>query len=66
MVVGVVAITDTLATASTRYFFSCATLGTVAVAGTYSPTARSNGASVTCTSSAATETSTIYWLAFEP
>lgn len=65
MVLGAVTITDTGATANTRYFFSAHTLGTISIPGGYYASTRNAGASVVCSSSQATETSTVDWLAVE-
>lgn len=66
MVLGTVTITDTGATANTRYGFSPHTLGTVTVPNMAYVSSRSVGASFVLTSAAATETSTWDWWAVEP
>lgn len=66
LVLGTKVVTDTGNTANTRYFFSTHTIGTVSVPSAYYASARSAGASFTITSSQATDTSTVDWLAIEP
>lgn len=66
MVLGTVTVTDAGCTANTRYFFSAHTLGTVSLAGGYYASTRTAGTSFIITSSQATETSTIDWMAIEP
>jgi hypothetical protein len=63
---GTLVVSDTGATASTRYFFTTLALGTVTVAQAYYASARSAGVSFTITSASATDTSTVNWLAIEP
>lgn len=66
MVLGTVTVTDTGCTANTRYFFSAHTLGTISIPGGYYASTRNAGTSFVITSSQATETSTIDWVAVEP
>lgn len=66
MTSGAVTVSDTGATASTRYFLTAHALGTVSVPSAYYVSARSAGTSFTITASAATDTSTIDWMAVEP
>lgn len=66
MVLGAVTVTDTACTANTRYFFSAHTLGTISIPGGYYASTRNAGTSFVITSSQATETSTIDWVAVEP
>jgi len=66
MVLGSVTIPDIGCTANTRYFFTAHTLGTISLPSAYYASTRTVGTSIVCTSSQATETSTIDWLAIEP
>lgn len=66
MTAGAVTVTDTGATANTRYGGTPHTLGTVAVPAMAYASSRSAGASFVWTSSAPTDTSTWDWWAFEP
>lgn len=66
MVLGTVTVTDTGCTANTRYFFSAHTLGTISIPGGYYASTRTASTSFVITSSQATETSTIDWMAIEP
>lgn len=66
LVAGTVSVTDTGATANTRYFFTTHTIGTITLPGSYYASARSVGASFTLTSSQITDTSTVDWVAVEP
>lgn len=66
MTLGAVTVTDTGCTANTRYFFSAHTLGTISIPGGYYTSTRNAGTSFVITSSQATETSTIDWMAIEP
>lgn len=66
MTLGSVTVTDSGCTANTRYFFTAHTLGTISIPGGYYPSTRNVGTSFVITSSQATETSTIDWLAIEP
>lgn len=66
MVLGTVTVTDTGCTANTRYFFSAHTLGTISIPGGYYASTRNVGTSFVISSSQATETSTIDWMAIEP
>lgn len=66
MVLGSVTVTDSGCTANTRYFFSAHTLGTISIPGGYYASTRNVGTSFVITSSQATETSTIDWMALEP
>lgn len=63
---GTVTVTDTGATANTRYFFTPHTLGTVSVPTDVYASSRSAGASFVLTSANITDTSTYDWLAIEP
>ncbi len=64
LVGGTAVVTDAGATASTRYFFTTHTLGTITVPSAYYASARSVGVSFTITSNQATDTSTVDWIAF--
>lgn len=63
---GTLVVSDTGATANTRYFFTAHTLGTITLPVTYYASARSAGVSFTITSGNVTDTSTVDWLAIEP
>lgn len=65
MVLGAVTVTDTGCTANTRYFFAAHTLGTISIPGGYYASTRNASTSFVITSSQATETSTIDWIAIE-
>lgn len=66
MTAGAVTVTDTGATANTRYFFTPHTLGTVTIPTDVYASSRSAGASFVLTSATITDTSTYDWLAIEP
>lgn len=66
MVLGTVTVTDPGCTANTRYFFTAHTLGTISIPGGYYASTRTAATSFVITSSQATETSTIDWMAIEP
>lgn len=61
LVSGTLVVADTGATASSRYFFSTHTLGTVTVAGAYYCSARTPGTSFAITANIPTDTSTVDW-----
>lgn len=64
LVAGVLSVADTGVTAASEYFFTAASLGTVAVPSTYYVSARTVGVSFTITASVSTDTSTINWVGF--
>lgn len=64
MTSGAVTVTDTGATAASRYFFTTHTLGTVTAAQAYRASTITPGTSFVITSAAGTDTSTVDWHAF--
>lgn len=66
MTAGSVTVTDTGATANTRYFFTPHALGTVSVPTDVYVSSRSAGASFVLTSANVTDTSVYDWIGFEP
>lgn len=58
--------TDTGCTANTRYVFTTHTIGTVSLPQSYYASTRTANTSFVVTSSNATDTSTVDWVAFEP
>ena len=66
LVAGVVVVSTTKVTASSRIFLTRQTLGTILVPVDVSVTARIAGTSFTITSADLTDTSTVSWIIFEP
>lgn len=61
---GTITVTDTAATANSKYFFTTHTPGTITVAQSYRASTITPGTSFVITSDNATDTSTVDWIGF--